>query len=60
MRAIFEAKDPEYRGIERRMSHRRVLEERRTSVRFEPEKIDRRQLLGRRAQDGDSWLQRDF
>lgn len=60
MRSRFEAKDPNYNGMERRISHRRVLEERRTSVRFEPTSRDRRKLQGRRVHDGDHWLQHDF
>ena len=60
MRSRFEAKELSYNGIERRMSHRRTVEERRTSIRFEPAKQDRRQIQGRREYDGDSWLQHDF
>jgi len=60
MRSKFEAKELNYHGIERRVIHRRAVEERRTSIRFEPAKEDRRQIQGRRQHDGDSWLQHDF
>jgi len=60
MRAIFESQDLHYNGIERRQKHRRQATERRTCIRFEPDKKDRRQIQGRREQDGDSWMQHEF
>ncbi|MFD2229866.1 hypothetical protein [Alkalimarinus sediminis] len=60
MRAKFEARELNYNGIERRTTHRRTQLERRSSVRFEPHKQDRRQIQGRREHDGDSWLLHDL
>jgi hypothetical protein len=60
MRATFESQDLHYNGIERRQKHRRQTIGRRTSIRFEPEKKDRRQIQGRREHDGDSWQQHEF
>lgn len=60
MRSKFEAKELNYNGVERRLTHRRTQVERRASIRFEPSKTDRRQIQGRRQHDGDSWLQHDF
>ncbi len=46
-----DAPAPKYMGVERRRTNRRVVSERRTEVRFEPGKEDRRQNQGRRADD---------
>ncbi len=60
MRATFESQDPHYNGMDRRLIQRRKLADRRISVRFEPDKEDRRQIQGRRTHDGDSWIQHEF
>ena len=41
----------QYRGVERRKENRRKEADRRTEVRFEPGKEDRRQTPGRREDD---------
>ena len=63
-RASFYSRDPDrlirdktdpsktkYLGIERRRSHRRRAQDRRDDVRFDVTKTDRRQIVGRRADD---------
>ena len=47
--------DAKYMGIERRRVHRRTGIDRRTDVRFEPGKDDRRQNHGRRHDDEDGY-----
>ena len=47
--------DTKYMGIERRRDHRRTGIDRRTDVRFEPGKDDRRQNHGRRHDDEDGY-----
>ncbi|WP_133300630.1 hypothetical protein [Seongchinamella sediminis] len=44
-----------YMGVERRRAHRRTGMDRRTDVRFEPGKDDRRQNHGRRHDDEDGY-----
>lgn len=48
---MFEARNPRYRGPERRNHPRRGVSDRRQTIRFEPGNDDRRQVLGRREED---------
>ena len=50
--SIDRSADKKYLGVERRNANRRCGLERRTDVRFEPGKEDRRQNNGRRDDDG--------
>jgi len=52
------AKDPTYNGPDRRKNIRRTKADRRTAIRFELNKEDRRKNGGRRQSDGDLWKQR--
>lgn len=52
-------KDPPYTGPERREENRRKKSDRRTDIRFEPDKEDRRRKPGRRKTDGDVWKQHE-
>lgn len=53
--------DAPYTGEERRKGQRRKEKDRRTMVRFEPEKEPRRKNNGRRKDDGvDIWDRRDI
>lgn len=47
--------DKKYTGVERRREHRRTGIDRRTDVRFEPGKDDRRKNHGRRHDDEDGY-----
>lgn len=49
------AGDKKYMGMERRSEHRRTGIDRRTDVRFEPGKDDRRKNHGRRHDDEDGY-----
>jgi hypothetical protein len=52
--AVFEVKEPSpegYKGPERRRRHRRIRQDRREEMRFEPTKSDRRAEAGRREDD---------
>ncbi|WP_341501576.1 hypothetical protein [Gallaecimonas sp. GXIMD4217] len=40
-------------GPDRRLAQRRILADRRQEIRWEPDKPDRRQGLGRRKEDGE-------
>ncbi|MFK7731250.1 MAG: hypothetical protein AB8B48_06475 [Pseudomonadales bacterium] len=48
---MFEARNPSYRGPERRGHPRRGASDRRQTIRFEPGNDDRRQIVGRREDD---------
>ncbi len=48
---MFEARNPTYRGPERRNRPRRGDSDRRQTIRFEPGTEDRRQIVGRRDDD---------
>jgi len=48
-----------YNGPERRKEHRRKKADRRSDIRFEPGKEDRRAGLGRRKDDGNVWEQHE-
>lgn len=55
MRSKFESRATSFNGMERRMAQRRDTDDRRSNVRFEPSNQDRRNYLGRRENDTDSW-----
>ena len=48
-----------YEGPSRREGQRRINTDRRTDIRFEPGKEDRRKNAGRRKGDGDIWRQHE-
>lgn len=54
---MFEAKNPSYHGPERRAIERRTDADRRESIRFEVNSLDRRQQHSRREEDStkDPW-----
>lgn len=49
-----------YKGPEQRSDVRRVKSERRQEIRFEPDKKDRRQNPGRRKEDKDNNIWRQY
>ena len=52
--------DPPYTGPESRNEQRRKTNDRRTLIRYEPGKDDRRSNKDRRKSNQDTWKDRDF
>lgn len=55
MATNFESRDLGWNGIERRQQQRRQMADRRQTIRFEPEKHDRRRTHGRRKGERGGW-----